>query len=236
MFFIIELDKLEFNEVNNMFDDLFVRKTLNVEKALLFGFGKGECNYKYETDILEGMFHLQVVISFAGSVDTNLIESDTGEEYILYKTNAVGSFVGEIRKHIEDVLMQVANNCYDIEIFKSPQSKEVISYVRDRYGDELEYLWKKFPDNAVWRRKDTKKWYGAILTVAKNKLGLDSSEIAEIIDLRIRPEKIEELLSKENYYPGWHMNKKNWYTIILDGSIKTEEIYKCIDESYCLAL
>lgn len=219
-----------------MFDDLFVRKTLNVEKALLLGFEKSEGNYKYETDILEGVFRLQVLISSIGNVDTNLFESDTGEEYVLYKTNSVGSFVGEIRTKIEDVLIQVANNCYDIEIFKSPQSKEVISYVRERYGDELEYLWKKFPDNAVWRRKDTKKWYGAILTVAKNKLGLDSSEMAEIIDLRIEPQKMEELLSNENYYPGWHMNKKNWYTIILDGSVETEEIFKCIDESYRLAL
>lgn len=219
-----------------MFDDLFVRKTLNVEKALLFGFEKNESNYKYEADILDGMFRLQVVISSIGNVDTNLFESDTGEEYVLYKTNSVGSFVGEVRTKIEDVLIQVANNCYDIEIFKSPQSKEVISYVRDRYGDELEYLWEKFPDNAVWRRKDTKKWYGAILTVAKDKLGLDSNEIAEIIDLRVQPQKMQALLSNKNYYPGWHMNKKNWYTIVLDGSVETEEIYKCIDESYRLAL
>ena len=219
-----------------MFDDLFVRKNLNIEKALLFGFEEDESNYKYETDILNGMFRLQVVISFVGSVDTYLIESDTCEEYVLYKTNSVGSFVGEIRKQIEDVLIQVANNCYDIDIFKLPQSKEVISYVRDRYGDELEYLWKKFPDNAVWRRKDTTKWYGAILTVAKNKLGIDSSEITEIIDLRIQPEKMAELLLNDNYYPGWHMNKKNWYTIILDGSVETEEICKRIDISYCLAL
>ena len=219
-----------------MFDDLFVRKTLNVEKALLFGFEKDKGNYKYETDIFDGMFRLHVVITLAGNVDTNLFESDTGEEYVLYKTNSIGSFVGAVRTKIEDVLIQVANNCYDIEIFKSPQSKEVISYVRDRYGDDLEYLWKKFPDNAVWRRKDTKKGYGAILTVAKNKLGIDSSEIVEIIDLRIQAEKMEELLSNEHYYPGWHMNKKNWYTIILDNSVNTKEIYKCIDESYRLAL
>ena len=38
------------------------------------------------------------------------------------------------------------------------------------YCDELEFLWQKFPDNAVWRRKDNKKWYGALLTVSKEKL------------------------------------------------------------------
>lgn len=202
----------------------------------MFGFVKDGNNYKYETDILDEMFRLQVVISSTGGVDTNLIEKDTDEEYVLYKTNAVGSFVGTVRKAIETVLINVSESCYDIEIFKSQQAKEVISYVQEKYGDELEYLWKKFPDNAVWRRKETAKWYGAILTVTKNKLGLDSNERAEIIDLRIQPEKMEELLLNDNYYPGWHMNKKNWYTIILDGSVSTEDICKCIDESYQLAL
>lgn len=58
-----------------MFDDLFVRKSLNVKKALLFGFEKYESSYKYETDIFDGMFQLYVVISSAGNVDTNLFES-----------------------------------------------------------------------------------------------------------------------------------------------------------------
>ena len=219
-----------------MFEELFNRKTVNTEKALSFGFTQREDKYIYETDILDGLFFLQIIILFEGSIDTKLTEKSTGGEYLLYKTNAVGPFVGEVRKAVETILVQIADKCFDIEVFKSSQAKEIICYVRDRYGDELEFLWKKFPDNAVWRRKDTKKWYGAILTVAKNKLGLDSNEIVEIIDLRIQPQKMEALLSSENYYPGWHMNKKNWYTIILDGSVETEEICKCIDESYRLAL
>ena len=212
-------------DVNTVFDELFARKTPNIEKVLSFGFVQDGSGYKYETDILDGLFRFQAVIVSDGSIDTRLIEKETGEEYILYKTDAAGSFVGN-----------VAEDCYETEIFKSPQAKEVIYYVQSKYGDELEFLWKKFPDNAVWRRKETAKWYGAILTVAKNKLGLASNEIVEIIDLRIQAEKLETLLLKDNYYPGWHMNKKNWYTIILDGSVATEDIFKHIDESYHLAI
>ena len=219
-----------------MFDDLFVRKTLNTEKAILWGFVKCENGYKHETDILDGMFRLKVIVSSDGKVVTNLFESDTGEEYVLYKTYSVGSFVGEVRTRIESVLKQIANECYDIEVFKAQQSKDVISYIYDRYGDELEYPWEKLPENAVWRRKDTKKWYGTIQKISKSKLGLYSDEIVEVINLRIRPEKMETLLSCGKYYPGWHMNKKRWCTIILDGSVETEEIYKAIDESYLLAL
>ncbi len=85
-------------------------------------------------------------------------------------------------------------------MFKDSQALRVIDFVFGTYGDELEYLWKKFPDNAVWRRKDTKKWYGAILTVSKNKLGLDSNEQIEIIDLRIAPEQMSDLLKGKNLF------------------------------------
>ena len=34
--------------------------------------------------------------------------------------------------------------------------------------------------------------------------------------------------------PGWHQNKENWNTIILDGSVPTDEIKRMIADSYDL--
>ena len=51
------------------------------------------------------------------------------------------------------------------------------------------------------------------MIVSKRKLGIDSHELVEIIDLRETPEVIENLIDYQHYYPGWHMNKKHWYTI-----------------------
>ncbi|HPA64618.1 MAG TPA: MmcQ/YjbR family DNA-binding protein, partial [Spirochaetota bacterium] len=39
---------------------------------------------------------------------------------------------------------------------------------------------------------------------------------------------------KDKILPGHHMNKKHWNTVIIDGSIPENEIYKMIDESYSL--
>ena len=121
-------------------------------------------------------------------------------------------------------------------VFKSDQAQNVIQYLRDVYNDELEFLWPRFPNNAVFRRKDTGKWYGALLTLSGKKLGLYSDEIIEIIDLRARPEEIASLTDMKRYFPGYHMNKKNWYTVCLDGSVQTDEIFRRIDDSYRLAL
>jgi len=36
--------------------------------------------------------------------------------------------------------------------------------------------------------------------------------------------------------PGYHMNKKHWNTIYLDGSIKDQQILKWVDHSYELVV
>lgn len=120
-------------------------------------------------------------------------------------------------------------------IWKNDYTKKVISHVYQTYGDELEFLWPKFPNNAIWRRKDSGKWYAALLVVSKKKLGIDSDDIAEIINLRMDPEMLIFLVDNKKYYPGYHMNKRHWCTIILDGSVPLEEIYARIDESFVLA-
>ncbi|MCM1468477.1 MAG: MmcQ/YjbR family DNA-binding protein, partial [Alistipes sp.] len=192
--------------------------------------------FRYTTEIMSGSFELSIIIeNDTDIVTTSLVEKENGEEYVLYKTNASGAYVGEVRSAIEEVLARIAQNCYDPAVFKSVQAQKIIEYVRNQYGDEPEYLWTKFPDNAVWRRKDNQKWYGAILTVSKNKLGFDEENIAEIVDLRCLPENMGNLLPREGYFPGWHMNKKSWYTILLDGTVSEKEIYEHIDESYRLA-
>lgn len=218
-----------------MFEDIFYKKKRNRNKLIRFGFAAKENRWVYDTAIMNGTFTLQVAVLENGCVDTELAEAETKEPYILYKTDAAGAFVGEVRAEIEAVLRQIAEECFEPSVFQSEQTLQIIDYVRDTYGDELEFLWPKFSDNAVWRRKDSSKWYGIVLTVSKRKLGLSTDEIAEILDLRLEQEQMSGTVDHQRYFPGWHMNKKSWYTIILDDSVPTEEICSRIDESYRLA-
>lgn len=215
----------------------FQRRTMNTQKLINFGFIAKQDTFEYETNILNGQFKIKVIAAKNGDVSTQVYDSETGDEYTLYKTdNVVGSFVGKVRTAVESVLTDISEKCFDLNIFKTEQAHRIIEYVRETYGDELEFLWPKFPDNAIWRRKDNKKWYGLVLTVARKKLGLKSEEIVEIIDLRIMPDKVESTVDGKKYFPGWHMNKKSWYTIILDNSVDTGELCRRIDESYRLAV
>jgi predicted DNA-binding protein (MmcQ/YjbR family) len=40
----------------------------------------------------------------------------------------------------------------------------------------------------------------------------------------------------EAVQPGYHMNKKHWNTVFLDGSIPDDEVFAMIDESYELVV
>ena len=49
------------------------------------------------------------------------------------------------------------------------------------------------------------------------------------------PEKAVELREAyEAVKPGYHMNKKHWNTVVIDGSISTRLIKEMIDDSYDL--
>ena len=45
-------------------------------------------------------------------------------------------------------------------------------------------------------------------------------------------DKTSYYLENKNIYPAYHMNKKNWVSIILDESLSNDEIFNLIDISY----
>jgi predicted DNA-binding protein (MmcQ/YjbR family) len=77
------------------------------------------------------------------------------------------------------------------------------------------------PDNLVYK--------------VKNKMFLLTSfdSIPLQFNVKCDPELALEL--REQYaavIPGYHMNKKHWNTVIIDGSISNKELQKMIDHSY----
>ena len=54
-------------------------------------------------------------------------------------------------------------------------------------------------------------------------------------NVKCDPDKAIEL--REEYscvLPGYHMNKKHWNTIVVDGSVSTKQLKEWIDDSYTL--
>lgn len=218
--------------MNKILAGIFKNKVVNAKKLVSYGF---DADGVYKTKILDGEFGLLIRISDS-DIETRVTEPETNEPYTLFLAEgATGSFVGEVRAEYERVLSEIAEKCFDTCVFKNEQSRAVIDYIKLTYGGEPEFLWKKFDDNAIWRRKDSKKWYGALLTVTADKIGLPSDERLEIIDLRIDPDDMEKTIDNKTFFRGYHMNKRHWITVVLDGSADLQTVFEMIDTSYILA-
>jgi len=65
--------------------------------------------------------------------------------------------------------------------------------------------------------------------------GLDN-EVFEV-NLKCDPEYSVELREEyEAVRPGFHMNKKHWNTVIMDGSLPDQSVLTWIDDSYNLVM
>ncbi len=66
-------------------------------------------------------------------------------------------------------------------------------------------------------------------------LGLNEEPLR--VNLKCDPLKAEVL--RQRYpavLPGYHMNKRHWNTVVLDGSVPEEEVLAMIDDSYELVV
>jgi predicted DNA-binding protein (MmcQ/YjbR family) len=62
-------------------------------------------------------------------------------------------------------------------------------------------------------------------------------EVPPCVNLKCDPDLALELRDRyEQVTPGYHMNKKHWNTVVLDGVIPQAEIRKMIDQSYDLVV
>ncbi len=206
---------------------------INIDKILSNGFQRDGDKFIRREEILN--MTLTIIIDNQGSVTTKIIDAD-GEPYTLHLVEgATGSFVGSVKNAYEKILADVAANCFDDEIFKSAQALKLVEYIHEKFSDSPEFLWEKFPNYAVFRRKDNRKWYAVIMSVPRNKLQLDGTEELEILNLRVEPEELDKIFDGEKYFRGWHMNKKSWLTLRLDETLTDEEISARLEKSYWLA-
>lgn len=217
-------------------ENYFKDRKINYDRLIEYGFILKEDNYYYEKIINDGVFKIVIEINKQQKI-AKVIDLLNDQEYNLVDVKgATGNFVGKIKEIYEALINDIIDKCSDVDVFKSRQTIAIINYVKAKYDNDLEFLWKKSPKNAIWRNQNNRKWYGAVLVISKDKLKIESNEMVEILDLRYQKNDIKNIIDNYKIFPGYHMNKDNWITIILDGRVELEEIYQLIDNSYQLSL
>ncbi len=111
--------------------------------------------------------------------------------------------------------------------------KTVTDYIKKKYGASPEYLWKRYPDYAVFRHEDNNKWFALTASVPGLKLGLSGENPIDVINLKIDDVFLRDMLIREaGIMPAYHMNKLHWVTVLLDGTVSGQRIYDLIETSF----
>ncbi len=107
----------------------------------------------------------------------------------------------------------------------------VLELVRAQYGTEAEYLWARTPSFGVLRHPNG-KWYAVVMDIPKSKIGLPGDGLIDVVNVQVDPVMSGSLRATTGIFPGYHMNKEKWITVLLDGTIDMEQIAILLDISY----
>lgn len=112
---------------------------------------------------------------------------------------------------------------------------ETETFIHENFANILQdYPWKDTPDYTVFRHADNRKWFALIANVKYRTLGLDQPGNVDFLNLKSDPDLIETLVHEPGILPAYHMNKRYWLTIPLDGTCPSERIQSLIALSYQL--
>ena len=205
---------------------------ISTDLMLKYGFIDTGKDFFYTAFILNGDMKLNFHVNKSMQIFSELLD-EFGDEYTLHlNESASGNFVGLVKSEYESKVNEILDNILEYSVFKSSQARAIISYIKDTYDSEIEFLWDD--DNGIARRSDNKKWYIVFMTIPKSKLGFKDSSRVEVVNLRLNSEDVASIIDNERFFPAYHMNKKYWITVLLDSEIDTDKIFKLIDESYNL--
>lgn len=216
--------------------DIYLKnKVIDYKKLDEYGFEKIKDNYVYHKRIIDNQF--EVIISFGKENISKVIDLENDDEYILVDVeNSVGEFVGKVREEYENIIQEVVEECTNLNVFKNKQTKQIIKYIKEKYNDDLEFLWEKYDGSAIWRNKSNNKWYGLLMTITEDKLGLKSNKEIEVLNLKYQKDETNKVIDNKGIFPGYHMNKKSWISIKLDDNMQIKYIKGLINNSYKLSL
>ena len=223
--------------MSNIEEEIFKRAKVDFNKLLNYGFIKQNNVYKISKNIMQDTFRIDFSVDERGKVIGKVYDLAFGDEYTnFYIKDSVGAFVGQVRTEYISFLEDIRDNCFIENYFINEQANRIASLIKAKYFDEPIFYWDKFPEDAVFRNKDTKKWYGIIMNIDKHKIIKNATGKVDILDIKLEPLKIENLLSKTGFFPAYHMNKKSWITIILDDTLTDDTIMELIHESYSYSI
>ena len=212
--------------------EIFKAYQFNSKKAKEYGFIENQGVWTYSLTILKGDFLMKITVEDS-DLTFQVFDQETGELYPqVHMESMRGTFVGSVREACLEELFDIRKACFEVQKFLCPQTKRIMALVREKYGNQLEYLWEKSPDTAVLRHEDNQKWYAILMRIPWDRLDKEREGLVEAVNLK--HDQVADLLSQNGIYPAFHMNKRYWISLPLDDTLNDEMVLELFERSWFL--
>ncbi len=116
-----------------------------------------------------------------------------------------------------------------------PEREKIIEFACSLPGAIADNPFEGDFDTTILRHGEGGKWFGAIMNVKKSRVGKEGEGCLDVLNVKCDPEEafiVRELY--ESIIPAYHMNKRLWISIILDGTVPTDFTERLVEKSYDL--
>ncbi len=198
--------------------------TCNVDKLKEYGFSLIDGNYILKIDL---DFNLYCIISLKKDIlEVKVFDKELNEEYILFNTNRNTLIHEKVNNIIDDII----NKCF----IENNIVKTIIDQIENKYLIIHENPWEEYPDHYTFKTLKSKKWFAIIMKINSKKLGFKDDFPCSVINVKLPPETILDLIDYKAYFPAYHMNKKSWISILIDNNTDLQKLFELINISFNL--
>ena len=93
-----------------------------------------------------------------------------------------------------------------------------LDYCLDTYGTAADYPFDEDFETAVLRHTGSRKWYALVMRISRRKVGIDSDEVVDVVNLKLPLEMFGSFGAADGVYPAYHMNKVHWISVVLSDA------------------
>ena len=212
-------------------ENIFKRAEVN-EKALAgYGFRQIKDIWTLDVPFMNGDFKAVVTVDGAGHILGNVYETATQDIFLPLRVESMDGFAGEVRNAYMEILKDIKEKCCHENVFISSQANRFAEAIYKKYGDKPVFPWDDF-SGGVFKNPDNGKWYAIVMDINAQKVDKKLTGDVEVVNIKLDPEKIQELHKEKGFYPAYHMNKKNWISILLNDTVPDPVLLRLLDESH----
>ncbi|MBP5288433.1 MAG: MmcQ/YjbR family DNA-binding protein [Clostridia bacterium] len=220
-------------------EEVFRRRRFLPETLEQNGFHRKKEGFEIFAPLMGGDFEAVLTLSDKGEIAGDVIDAGTGESYIPLRAEIFdNAYVNKVRDAYKTWLLGIAERCCGGLSFPSEQANRIAAAIRDRFGVKPDFPWK---DNAristagVFRHGENNKWFALVMDIRRGALLKNEvRDRVDVMNLKMHPDEIPALCQRAGIYPAYHMNRKFWISVTLDGVLADEDVMELVQISFDL--